>query len=110
MLIRTHPASSLDLILRIWTSLTWCRAGQASVLVITASISVTLIVISLGLLAHAITGMSAIWSAVGSVSTGDITIAYATAGSGARTRSRGSRDVAGSPHTGGDRHYLTTAG
>jgi hypothetical protein len=71
------PASNQDLILRMWNSLTWSRAGQASVLIIVSGIAVTLVFAALGLLAHALMGIPAIWSAIGSATAGAATITYA---------------------------------
>jgi hypothetical protein len=68
------PASNQDLILRMWNSLTWTKAGQASFLLIVVGITVTLVFASLGMLVHALIGISVIWSAIGGVSTSVATI------------------------------------
>jgi hypothetical protein len=55
----------------------------------------------LGLLAHALTGMPAIWPAVGGVSPARSPSRAPQAGSGASARSSGARSIAGSPHAAG---------
>lgn len=78
------PASNQDLIFQMWDSLTWSKTGQASVLIIVSGIAATLVFATLGLLAHALIGIPAIWSAIGSASVGAATITY----TGGRVRRR----------------------
>jgi hypothetical protein len=66
----------------------------------------------LGLLARALTGMSAIWPAVGGVSPARSPSRAPQAGSGASARSGGDRSIAGSPHAAGvmPRRWCAAAG
>jgi hypothetical protein len=57
--------------------------------------------VSLGLLARALTGIPAIWPAVGGVSPAPSSSRAPQAGSGASARSSGARSIAGSPHAAG---------
>jgi hypothetical protein len=54
------PASIQGQVCRLWITLTWSKAGRASVLIFVPGIAPVQVFISLGLLAHAIIGIRAI--------------------------------------------------
>jgi hypothetical protein len=64
------PASNQDLILKIWNSLAWDKTIQVAVIITVIGIMVALILLGLGLLAHALIGTPTAWSAIASIVAG----------------------------------------
>jgi len=64
------PANNQDLILRMWNSLTWNKAGQVSLIIVVVGIAAALLFLWLGQLAHTLIGTPTTWSAFGGIAAG----------------------------------------
>ena len=62
------PSDSNDLILKMWNSLTWNKAGQVSAMVIVAGLTVALAFWGLGQVDHPVAASA--WSAIGGLVAG----------------------------------------
>jgi hypothetical protein len=64
------PTNNQDLILRMWNTLSWNRAGQVSLIVMVVGLTATSVFLGLGQLAHALIGASTAWSAISGIAAG----------------------------------------
>ena len=59
------PANNQDLILKMWSSLTWNKTGQVCVIIVVVGITAALLFWGLGRLRHALIGTPTAWSTIG---------------------------------------------
>lgn len=64
------PAGVVDLIYRMWISLTAARARQIAIILLTAGLATTLVLAGVALVAHLVIGASAVVSAGGAALAG----------------------------------------
>ncbi len=72
-----HPATTPELIARIWDTLNWGRTLQLAFIIAVTGITIASMLTGLELLAHAMTGTTAAWSAAATIITG--TVSYRAA-------------------------------